>query len=332
MKRRDFISFLASAAVAAGPARIRAQLPSQLKRIGALMPYFEHDAEVRMDLTAFGEKLRQLGWAQGQNLQLDVRWAGGNVANLQSAARELVALSPSLLFARSTAATRALQRESSSIPIVFVIVSDPVGDGFVASLAKPAGNITGFTNVEASLGGKWLEIIKEIAPQTTRVAIVFGPNAAAGGGRYYDQLINAAAKSVGVKAVSMPVSNVSDIEKGLASFANEPNGALIVTPDATTTSYRQAIFAAAAVHRLPAVYPFGAFAREGGLISYGVDITQIFRQAAEYVDRILRGANPADLPVQGPTKFELVVNARAANTLGLSIPPTLLGSADEVIE
>jgi putative ABC transport system substrate-binding protein len=225
-----------------------------------------------------------------------------------------------------------LQQESRTIPIVFAIVSDPVGDGFVASLARPGGNITGFTNVEASLGGKWLEIIKEIAPDTRRIAIVYGPKTSASGGQYYEQLINAAAKSEAIEAVATPVGAASEIESSLATFATLPHGALIVTPDATTTSYRQAIFAAAAAHRLPAIYSFSAFAREGGLVSYGVDITEVFRQAASYADRILRGAIPADLPVQAPTKFELVVNAKVAKALGLSVPPTLLARADEVIE
>jgi putative ABC transport system substrate-binding protein len=243
-----------------------------------------------------------------------------------------VELQPDVILARTTPVTVALQNETRTIPIVFVVVSDPVGDGLVATVARPGGNVTGFTNVDASLGGKWLQLLKEIAPRIKRIAFMFDPRMAPGGGAFYRRLIEDAAPSIGVKVIEIAVHDAADIKRAVGGFAREPNGGLIVLPDVTIINHRRATLSLVAHHRLPAIYPTDYFAKEGGLISYGADYLDLYRKSASYVDRILRGAKPLELPVQGPSKFQLAINVRTAKALGLTIPPALLLHADQVIE
>jgi putative ABC transport system substrate-binding protein len=332
MKRRQFITLLGGTAVAR-PLVARAQQPADgLRQIGVLLPFAESDAESRTHLDILRERLQQLGWTDGGNVRVVLRWGAGDIARIGALAKELVALKPDVILARSTPVTKSILHESTTIPIVFVVVSDPVGDGLVASIARPGGNVTGFTNVEASLGGKWLEVLKETSPAVKRVAIIFDPKTSPGGGTYYLQLVESAAASIAIKASPTPVHNPGDIERAIAALAQEPHGGLVVLPDVTTGAHRALIVALAARHRLPAVYSYRYIAAEGGLCSYGVDVGDLFRRAATYLDRILRGEELRNLPVQGPTKFELVINLKTAKALGLEIPPTLLGLADEVIE
>jgi putative ABC transport system substrate-binding protein len=331
MKRRALFVLLGSVSAtlthAAG-----AQTQDGPRRLGILIPYSESDRETRSHLATFKEELARLGWTDGRNLRIDIRWTGGDANRIPMLARELVASGPDVILARSTLATAALLRETRTIPIIFVIVSDPIGDGFVSSMARPGGNATGFTNVEASLAGKWLQLLKEIDPRMTRVAVLYGPKTSAGNGSYYLRLVEEAAASMSVKVIAAPVEDVGEAERRLETFAKEPNGALLVTPDATTTLLRSTILAAAGHRNLPAVYAFRDFTAEGGLASYGIDVADEYRRAAKYVDRILRGAQANDLPVQAPTKFELVVNMKTAKALGLTIPASILARADEVIE
>ena len=280
-------------------------------------------------MAAFRDELQQL---ELQNVRIDERWAGGDSGKLRAAAIDLVRLKSDVIITRSTAATTVLLSETRTIPVVFLVISDPVGDGFVFSNARPAGNATGFTDVNASVGGTWFQLVKEIAPQISRVAVLFGSGTAPGAGSFYVRSVEAAAGSVNVRVMTIRVNNTTDIVQDLRGFAKEPGGALIVTPDMTTTLLRGAVISAAARYRLPATYPFRYVAAEGGLVSYGVDIADQYRRAADYVDRILKGAKPRELPVQAPTKFELAINLKTAKTLGLEIPPTLLARADEVIE
>jgi putative tryptophan/tyrosine transport system substrate-binding protein len=330
--RRRFVSALGGTLVA-WPLAVRAQQPEQMRRVGVLMPFSPDDQEIKNELTAFPQQLQSLGWTVGKNLRIDYRWSGGDSQKLQDYAKELVAAQPDVIFARGTPPTAALLKNTGSIPVVFAVVSDPVGDGFVASVARPGGNATGFTNAEASLTGKWLGLLKEITPTLTSVGFIFDPKVAPGGGAYYTSLINAAAASSGVAPVAMPVHNdVDDIERTIADFAHKPNGGLIVLPDLTTGVHRALIIALAGRYRLPAIYAFRYLAEEGGLMSYGVNVVELLRLAANYVDRILKGAKPADLPVQLPDKFEFVINQKTAKTLGIQIPPGVLAIADEVIE
>jgi putative ABC transport system substrate-binding protein len=263
---------------------------------------------------------------------VDSRWSGGDSQKLQDYAKELVTAQPDVIFTRSTPATALLLKDTHSIPVVFAVVSDPVGEGFVTSVARPGGNVTGFTNAEASLTGKWLDLLKEITPTLSSVGFMFDPKVAPGGGAYYTNLINTAAASFAVAPIAMPVHSVDDIERAIADFAQKPNGGLIVLPDGTTNLHRAPIIALASQYRLPAIYAFRNLAEEGGLMSYGVNVVELFRLAANYVDRILKGAKPADLPVQLPEKFEFVINQKTAKTLGIQIPPGVLAIADEVIE
>jgi putative ABC transport system substrate-binding protein len=288
--------------------------------------------EAQTQAAAFLEALRTLGWNAGRNVRIDYRWAAQDAARIRALAKELVALQPDVILARTTPVTAALQSETRSIAIVFVVVSDPVGDRLVASVARPGGNVTGFTNVDASLGGKWLQLLKEIAPRIKRIAFMFDPRMAPGGGAFYRRLIEDAAPSIGVQVIETAVHNAGDIKRAIEGFGREPNGGLVVLPDVTTINHRRATMSLVAHHRLPAIYPTNYFAREGGLIAYGADYLDLYRNSALYVDRILRGAKPADLPVQGPTKFQLAINLSTAKALGLTIPPTLLWQADEVIE
>jgi putative ABC transport system substrate-binding protein len=334
MNRRELITRLGGGAASAvsWPRAVRAQQSERMRRVGVLLPYIEGDPEAQAQVGAFRQALQQLGWTDGRNVRIDMRWGGGEVAGIRSVAKELVALPADVMLARTTPATAALLQESRTIPIVFVVVSDPVGDGFVASFAHPGGNVTGFTNVEASLGGKWLEVLKEIAPAVTRVAVMFGPKTSPGGGSYYLGLVKGAAASLGVAVTATPVQDASEIERAVDAFGHAPNGGLVLTPDVVTTTHREVLIAAAARHRLPAIYAYRYFPAQGGLASYGIDVIDQWRRAASYVDRILRGAKPSELPVQAPVKFELAVNLKTAKALGLEVPPTLLALADEVIE
>jgi putative tryptophan/tyrosine transport system substrate-binding protein len=332
MKRREFITLLGGAA-AGWPLTAGAQQPAgAMRRVGVLMPYANSDGETNLHLAAFRDRLRQLGWTENKNVAIDYRWIGGDFSRTRELAKQLVDIKPDVIIDRSTPLTAALLKETQTIPIVFLVVSDPVGEGFAANLARPGGNATGFTNVEASLGGKWIELIKEIAPSATRVCILFDPKVSAGSGSFYLGTAEKAAGTTGMTLLPTPINDRAGIDQAVDAFAREPNGALLTLPDTTTTFNRAAIFAAAARHRLPAVYAFRYFAAEGGLASYGVDVAEQFRQAAGYVDRILRGEKPAELPVQAPTKFEFVVNLKTAKAQGLQIAPTLLTRADEVIE
>ena len=331
MKRREFITLLGGAA-AAWPRPGRSQPGDRVRRIGALIGSAETDSESARRVAALRDGLAQRGWTEGRNLRIDFRWAGADPDRVRTLADELVATAPEAIFAHSTPATARLMQATRSIPIVFASVSDPVGDGIVASFARPGGNVTGFTNVEASMGGKWLELLKELAPAVTRVGFLFHRSLAPGGGAYFLRPFEAAAPSFNVQPVVIPLDEAADIERAAASFAIGANCGLIVNSDIFTTRHRADIIAAAARHRLPAIYPFLYFATDGGLIAYGTDIADLWGRAASYLDRVLRGEKPAELPVQAPTKFELGINLRTARTLGLTVPPALLALADEVIE
>ncbi|HVD83931.1 MAG TPA: ABC transporter substrate-binding protein [Bradyrhizobium sp.] len=331
MKRRDFITLLGGAA-AAWPLAARAQQADRMRRIGVLMGYAESDLEVQAHIAAFREGLQKLGWTEGRNIQIDTRWAApDDAASMRRFAKELVALQPDVILSNTTPTTTALLQQTLTIPIVFAIVADPIGSGFVASFARPGGNVTGFTFTEPTMAGKWLELLKEIAPRVVRIAMLFNPVSAT----YADYWLNpfrAAAPSFAVEAIAAPVRDTSELESVIAAQAREPNGGLIAMPDSFTDAHRVEITSLAARYRLPAVYPFRFFTEVGGLLSHGVDRTDNFRRAATYFDRILKGEKPADLPVQTPTKYELVINMKTAKALGLEVSPTLLARADEVIE
>jgi putative ABC transport system substrate-binding protein len=333
IRRRDFVILLGGSAVAAWPLAARTQQAERMRRIGVLVGLAESDPEIKARLSAFRQGLEKRGWSEGRNVRIDYRFAPAS-AQAQVLAKDLVALQPDVILAQSTPVTAALQRESRTIPIVFTVVSDPVGSGFVASLPRPGGNITGVMNYEASVIGKWLAMLKEIAPSLVRAAVVANPKTAT----FYDYYLHAAeaaAPSVGIELVPSLVENATDatdIERAIASFASTPNGGLVLIPDVTTMVHRDLIIVFAARHRIPAVYYSRVFVEAGGLMSYGNDLVDVFRQAAAYVDRILRGDNPADLPVQAATKFETIVNLKTAKALGLTVPPGLLVAADEVIE
>jgi putative tryptophan/tyrosine transport system substrate-binding protein len=328
LKRREFITLLGSAAVA-WPLAARAQQSERVRRVGVLMYWPADDAAGRARLTAFTQALQQLGWSDGRNLRIDTRWATGDDIHRQAA--ELAASAPDVLVAATGTATVApLLQATRTIPIVFLTVVDPVGAGFVASLARPGGNATGFTIYEYSMSGKWLELLKEIAPGVTRVAVLRDPAVASGIGQF--GAIQIVAPSLGVELSPVDLRDAGEIERALTAFARGPNGGLIVTGNAAAIGHRNLIAALAARHRLPAVYPSRFYANDGGLVAYGPDSIDQFRRAAGYVDRILRGEKPADLPVQAPTKYELVINLKTAKALGLEVPPTLLTRADEVIE
>jgi putative tryptophan/tyrosine transport system substrate-binding protein len=331
LRRREFITLLGGAA-AAWPLEARAQLGERMRRIGALIGGAETDPESRARVAALREGLEQRGWSEGRNLRIDYRWASADSDRIRAFAAELVATAPEAIFAHTTPATTRLLEATRNIPIVFASVSDPIGDGIVASFARPGGNVTGFTNVEASMGGKWLEILKELSPAVARVGFLFNPATSPGGGSYFLRPFEAAAPLFNVQPISTPVEDVVDIERAVAPLAVGANGGLIVNSDVFTTRHRAAIIAAAARHRVPAIYPFAYFAADGGLAAYGTDVRDLWRRAASYIDRILRGEKPADLPVQAPTKFELVINLKTAKALSLNIPAMLLARADEVIE
>jgi putative tryptophan/tyrosine transport system substrate-binding protein len=328
VNRRDFITLLGGGA-AAWPLAARAQ-SDRVRRIGVLMAIAADDPEAQVRLTAFVQGLQQLGWTVGQNVRVDYRWGGSNADDLRKYAAELVALAPDVILAHSSASVAPLLWATRTVPLVFTIVADPVGAGFVESLARPGGNATGFTNFEYSIAGKWLELLKEIAPGVTRAAVLRESAIAAGPGQL--GAIQALAQSLGVELRPVDVRDAGEIERAITAFARGSNGGLIVTGSPAAVFHRGVIVALAARHRLPAVYNTRFYATGGGLISYGPDFVDQFRRAAGYVDRILKGENPADLPVQAPTRYELVINLKTARALGLDVPPTLLARADEVIE
>ena len=327
LERREFITLLGGAA--AWPLAARAQ-QERMRRIGVLMSLSESDPEARAWVTALKEGLQRLGWEQDRNVRIDYRWGAGDDQRLRTYAAELVGMAPDVIFAGVTPALAALHRETRSLPIVFVQVSDPVKLGFVASLAQPGGNMTGFATFEHPIGGKWLELLKDSAPGRTRVAVIFDSQVRSQ--PPYLQAIEAAAPSFGVQLTLADVHNAAEIERAIDAFAQQPNGALLVVPNPLTILERDRIIALAARHRLPAVYPYRFFAGGGGLMSYGIDLADQYRRAASYVDLILKGAKPGDLPVQLSAKFELVVNLKTAKALGLTIPPSVLLRADEIIQ
>jgi putative tryptophan/tyrosine transport system substrate-binding protein len=331
VRRRDFIhAVIGSAAV--WPVATYAQQQDEVRRIGVLVNVAADDPEAQASIAAFKETLQQLGWSEGRNLQIDFHGAAGDPERMRALAKELVARKAHAILTRSTPVTKALLDQTRAIPIVFTVVSDPVGERFVESLARPGGNATGFTNVEFSLTGKWLELLKEVAPRVKRVAFMFNPELAPGGGSYYTRLIEASAPRFGVTAAIVPVHNAADIERAVGEFFREPDGGLVVLPDATTLVNRKLFISLADRYRAPAIYAFRIIAGDGGLMSYGIDVVDQYRQAAGYVDRILKGAKPAELPVQLPAKFVLSINLKTAKTLGLDVPLLLQQRADEVIE
>jgi putative ABC transport system substrate-binding protein len=330
LKRREFISLLGGAA-AAWPLAASAQQGSGMRRIsllsGGLNP---GEPDTQANITAFQERLEQLGWFVGRNVRIDYRWALGNAANIRKYAEELAALAPDVILTSGNSTMSPLLQATRTVPIVFVNVADPVGSGFVDSLARPGGNATGFVQFEYNLSGKWLELLKEIAPGVTRAAVLRDPAIVSGIGQF--AVIQSVAPSVGVEVSPVNVRDPGEIERTVTAFARASNGGLIVTTSALTVVHRDLIITLAAKHKLPAIYYRRYFVTSGGLISYGYDAVDHFRRAAGYVDRILKGEKPADLPVQTPTRYELVINLKTAKTLGLEIPPTLLARADEVIE
>jgi putative ABC transport system substrate-binding protein len=330
MRRRCLLALLACAAVLS-PAAASAERSEQIRRIGVLIGIEETDPSAARRVEALRAGLEELGWSERRNIQIAYRW-GTDRNRLEAFARELVALKSDVIVASSSFVVAAVLRETRTTPVVFVTASDPTGDGFVTSLARPGGNATGFTNSIATVGGKWVEFLKEIAPGIARVAIMFNRETAPTGGRYFLQPIDSVAASFKVEPVPAPVRDRPQIQHTLADIASKPDGSLIVMPDNFTTIHRRHIIAEASRHRLPAIYPFRYFATEGGLMSYGADLIDLYRRTPIYIDRILRGAKPADLPVLAPTKFELVINMKTVKALGLNLPRILLARADEVIE
>jgi putative ABC transport system substrate-binding protein len=330
MRRREFIT-LAGGAMAAWPRIARAQQAGPVRVIGTLFDMRDNTATARSYIAAFREELAKLGWQEGVNLRIESRFSDGRTDGLRALAKQLVDLRPDAILGRGTAETTALAHETQTIPIVFAAVSDPLGNGFAASLAHPGGNITGFTNIESSMGGKWIELLKEIAPRTERVALLFNPTTAAPV-QFYLSSIETAAQSLGVKVNDAPVHATDEIEGVIAALARDPGSGLMAMPDTFNGANLELTVTLASRYRVPAISYPPLFAELGGLISYGVDFNELFRQAAGYIDRIFKGAKPADLPVQLPTKLMLVINKKTAKALGLTVPLTLQASADEVIE
>ena len=331
MRRRDFITVLGGAA-AAWPVAAGAQQGERVRRIGVLMAHAENDAEFHDYLSAFREGLQKLGWIEGRNINIDTRWGALDDAEMrQRSAKELIALRPDIILTQNTPPTASMLQQTRTIPVIFVIVADPVGSNFVASLARPGGNATGFTIMEPTITGKWLELLKEIAPHVNRAAFMFNP-ATAPYVKIYLDTFKAAAASYGVEMILAPVHDKADLDTVIATQAREPNGGLIVIPDGFLNVHRAEIISLAARYRLPVVYPWRFFPQQGGLLSYGSEMRDEFRLAASYVDRILKGEKPGELPVQAPVNYELVVNLKTAKALGLTVPPSLLDRADAVIE
>jgi putative ABC transport system substrate-binding protein len=326
--RREFITLIGGAA-ATWPLGARAQQPNRVHRIGVLMTFPEGDTEGNTRLAAFQQGLKDLSWVDGRNLRIDYRWTGADIAQMRVAAKELCDLQPDLIMATTTPAVLALKQETRTISIVFLQVSDPVGSGLVANLARPGDNLTGFTNFEFSIGSKWLQLIKEIAPNVLRVGIMFNPTTAPYADAYM-RSVEAAGPTLSI--AMLPVSDAGSIEPAIVNLAATPNSALIVITDIFTTINKHTITTLAAKYQLPAIYPFKFFAVDGGLISYGIDNIEIYRRAATYVDRILKGTPVAELPIQQPIKYELIINLKTAKALGLDVPLHLQQRADEVIE
>ena len=330
MKRREFITLLGSAA-ATWPLDARAKQPERVRLIAVLMNFLESDPAGQVGISAFRNALKNLGWSEGSDLRIEIRWAASDPGTLRTFAKELVELRPDAIVGGSTAAIVALAHETRTIPIVFATVADPIGSGFAASFAHPGGNITGFAAVDSAMGGKWLELLKAIAPRTERVALLFNPVTAVPV-QFFMPSIQAAASSLAVQASAAPVHAKDEIEGVIAAQARNPGGGLIVMPDSFNTNNRELIVALAARYGVPASYAQDIFAQAGGLIAYSSVRIESYREAAGYIDRVLRGTKPADLPVQAPTKFELLINMKTARALGLTVPDTLLARADEVIE
>jgi ABC-type uncharacterized transport system substrate-binding protein len=328
MRRREFMTVLGGAAIG-WPLAARAQ-GERMRRIGVLMGIAESDPARQSFVTAFTEALQELGWSSGRNIHIEYRWGAGDAERIRDFARELVEMQLDLIVGHTTPVVAALKAQTRTIPIVFTQVSDPVGSGFIDGFAKPGGNITGFTNLESSMGSKLEELLKEIAPTITRVAVMFNPDTAPDHGTYFLRPVEAAAPSLHVEVIPAPVHNDAEIESAITTLV--PGTGLIVMPDIFILAHREQILALADRHRLPAAYAYRLFAASGGLLSYGTDLTDLFRRAPRYVGRILTGTKPAELPVQQPTKFELVINLKTAKTLGLNVPLSLQAGADEVIE
>jgi putative ABC transport system substrate-binding protein len=331
MRRRAFITLIGNAV--AWPLVARAQQGRHVGRVGVLSNIGESDPEAQSMVAALHQTLEELGWVDGRNLRIDHRWAASNPARIADLAKQLVALRPDVLIAHTSVPVIALRKETTTIPTVFVQVADPIGSGFISNLAHPGGNITGFSSFEAPMGSKWAEMLKVIAPDTTRMAFVFNPETApyASTG-YYQAQFDAAAAALGIKLTANPVDSIGGLESAVSALGRDRGGGLIVIPDSFNLVHREQIIELAAHHRVPAIYPYLFAVKEGGLISYGVDQVDLFHRAASYVDRILKGEKPADLPVQAPTKFESAINLKTAKALGLTVPRTLIASADEVIE
>jgi putative ABC transport system substrate-binding protein len=330
MQRREFITLL-GASTFAWPLAARAQQATGVRRVAFLHPYTENDAEVLARVVAFREGLESLGWTENRNIRIEHRYSGGDLGRIRAYATELVHSAPGLIVGSGTPITAALKEATSTIPIVFNLVNDPVGQGFVASLSRPGGNITGFTFIDFPLIGKWLEMIKEIAPGVRHIALMFNPDTTPFYPAFLHEL-EAANKSLAVELSASPVHDEAEVEAAITALAREPGGGLIAAPDAFINNHRRAIMTLTERHRLPAIYGFRQFAREGALISYGPDSADIVRRSAGYVDRILKGERPADLPVQAPTKYELVINLKTAKALGIDVPLHLQQIADEAIE
>ena len=327
--RREFITLLGGAA--AWPLAARAQQSDRMRRLGVLMGFAEEDHEAQARIAGFKQALEGLGWTNGRNIEFNYRWTLGDADRMRVYARELVQLAPDVILSATTPALAAARQETGTVPIVFVNVSDPVGSGLVANLARPGGNITGFSNFEPLMGGKWVQLLKELAPRVTQIALMSNPEVEPQT-RSYASSIEAAAVSLAVKPIAAPIHDSAEIEGAIATLAREPGTGLIVLSGLFTFAHRELIVGLADRYGVPAVYPYREFVQSGGLLSYGIDLAAPFRQAAPYVDRILRGEKPGDLPVQQPTKFQLVINLKTAKALGLDVPPTLLARADEVIE
>jgi ABC-type uncharacterized transport system substrate-binding protein len=330
MRRREFIAGLGAAG--AWSLAALAQPPNRAARLGVLMGYEQNDPEARALLSAFTQGLMELGWNDGRNARIDIRWGAGNVERMQAAAKEVVDLQPDVILAHTTPVTAELQRMTRTIPIVFAVVADPVGSGFVASFPNPGGNITGLVNEEVTTIAKRLQLLSEIAPAVKRVAIIFNPDTAPGGGSYYLPAFQAGAQSLKIEPIVSPIRSDADIESVLVALGREPRGGLVAMNDGFVFVHRARIISMANANKVASVYWDASFARDGGLLGYGPDRRDMFRRAAMYVDRILRGAKPAELPVQGPAKFEMAFNAKVADALGLTVPPSIRLLADEVVE
>ena len=329
MRRRDFINAIVGSAVA-WPLAARAQQGEHVRRIGVLLPATADDPEFQARVGAFLQELQRSGWTIGRNVQIDIRWATANTADIRKHATELAALAPDVIVAHGSSAVAPLQQATRTVPIVFPVAGDPVSAGFVDSLARPGGNITGFMTIEYSMSGKWLELLKEIMPSTTRVAVLRDPTQSSGTSQL--AVVQAMAPSLRIEVTPINMRNASEFERSLIAFARIPNSGLIVASGSGVLRHRDLIIGLAARHKLPAIYSQRLFVTAGGLISYGSDQLYQYRRAADYVDRILKGEKPADLPVQAPTKYDLVINLKTSKALGLTVPPTLLARADEVIE